>query len=102
MLPILVQHLPSDRERLVQRGPHGLAAEVTRTEYWELEPGRSTSIELYERIVDLCGLAALTRRRGPDLGAFLWTGNEADAELICLTGREKMQAVDHRVVTAHE
>ena len=30
------------------------------------------------------------------------TGYEADAELICVTRREKMQAVDHAVVTAHE
>ena len=29
-------------------------------------------------------------------------GDEADAELVRVTGREKMQAVDHRVVTAHE
>ena len=74
---------------------------ITRTEYRELEPGRATSIVLYERIVDLCGVASLTADEvGP--WSFLWTGNEADAELICLTGREKMQAVDHRVVTAHE
>ena len=33
---------------------------------------------------------------------WLWTGNDADAELICVTGREEMQAVDHMVVTAHE
>jgi hypothetical protein len=32
----------------------------------------------------------------------LWTGNEADAELICVTGHEEMQVVDHVVVTAHE
>ena len=32
----------------------------------------------------------------------LWAGDEADAELVHLTGRQKMQAVDHRVVTAHE
>ena len=30
------------------------------------------------------------------------TGYEADAELIYVTGREEMQAVDHAVVTAHE
>jgi hypothetical protein len=30
------------------------------------------------------------------------TGYEADAELIYVTGREKMQVVDHPVVTAHE
>jgi hypothetical protein len=30
------------------------------------------------------------------------TGYEADAELIYVTGREKMQVVDHAVVTAHE
>jgi hypothetical protein len=30
------------------------------------------------------------------------TGYEADAELIYVAGREKMQVVDHAVVTAHE
>jgi hypothetical protein len=30
------------------------------------------------------------------------TGYEADAELIYVTGREKMQVVDHPIVTAHE
>jgi hypothetical protein len=32
----------------------------------------------------------------------LWTGYEADAELICVTGREKVQAIDHAVVTTYE
>ena len=32
----------------------------------------------------------------------LWTGNETDAELIYVTGREKVQVVDHAVVTAYE
>ena len=35
-------------------------------------------------------------------GARLWTGDEADAELVRVTGREKVQVVDHRVVTTHE
>jgi hypothetical protein len=29
-------------------------------------------------------------------------GNEANAELVCVTGREKVEAVDHPVVTAYE
>ena len=32
----------------------------------------------------------------------LWRGNEANAELIRVTGREKVQVVDHAVVTTHE
>ena len=32
----------------------------------------------------------------------LGTGNEADAELIHVTGRKEMQVVDHGVVTTHE
>ena len=32
----------------------------------------------------------------------LWAGNETDAELIYVAGREEMQVVDHPIVTAHE
>jgi hypothetical protein len=49
-----------------------------------------------------------SRRAGPKTGPGplmtwrLWTGDDADAELIRVTGREKMQVIDHVVVTAHE
>lgn len=57
MLPILVQHLPRDRERMGLRevqmaGRLGL----TLAEYRALEAGEMhISFDLYERIVDLCG-----------------------------------------------
>lgn len=57
MLPIPVQHLPRDRERMGLRevqmaGRLGL----TLAEYRELEAGEMhITFDLYERIVDLCG-----------------------------------------------
>ena len=57
MLPILVQHLPRDRERMGLRevqmaGRLGL----TLAEYRALEAGEMhITNDLYERIVDLCG-----------------------------------------------
>ena len=57
MLPILVQHLPRDRERMGLRevqmaGRLGL----TLAEHRALEAGEMhISFDLYERIVDLCG-----------------------------------------------
>jgi predicted transcriptional regulator len=57
MLPILVQHLPRDRERMGLRevqmaGRLGL----TLREYRALEAGEMhISFDLYERIVELCG-----------------------------------------------
>lgn len=44
------------------------------------------------------------RKNRPDLTMAwrLWTGNETDAELIYVAGREKMQVVDHAVVTTYE
>jgi predicted transcriptional regulator len=60
MLPILVQHLSRDRERLgVSEGHMAWLLGITRPEYRELEAGRlNISYELYERIVDVCSLAA--------------------------------------------
>ena len=57
MLPILLQHLPRDRERMGLRevqmaGRLGL----TLAEYRALEAGEKyISSDLYERIVELCG-----------------------------------------------
>ena len=57
MLPIIVQHLPRDRERLGMRrvqmaGRLGL----TLTDYRALEAGElHITNDLYERIVELCG-----------------------------------------------
>ena len=57
MLPILVQHLPRDRERMGLRevqmaGRLGL----TLAEYRALEGGEMhITNDLYERIVELCG-----------------------------------------------
>ena len=57
MLPILVQHLPRDRERLgVSEGHMAWLLGITRREYRELEAGRlHISNDLYQRIVDVCG-----------------------------------------------
>jgi hypothetical protein len=57
MLPIIVQHLPRDRERLGLR-PVQMAGrlELTLAEYGPLEAGElHISNDLYERIVELCG-----------------------------------------------
>lgn len=57
MLPILVQHLPRDRERMGLRevqmaGRLGL----TLRQYRSLEAGElQISNDLFERVVDLCG-----------------------------------------------
>ena len=57
MLPILVQHLPRDRERLgVSEGHMAWLLGLSRREYRELEAGRLwISNDLYERIVEVCG-----------------------------------------------
>ena len=57
MLPILVQHLPRDRERLgVSEGHMAWLLGISRREYRELEAGRlNITNDLYERIVELCG-----------------------------------------------
>ena len=56
MLPILVQHLPRDRERLgVSEGHMAWLLGITRREYRELEAGRlHISNDLYLRNVDVC------------------------------------------------
>jgi hypothetical protein len=64
MLPIIVQYLPRDRERMGLRevemaGRLGL----TLAEYRALEAGElHITFDLYERIVELCGMAALVSR----------------------------------------
>ncbi len=57
MLPILVQHLPRDRERLgVSEGHMAWLLGITRPQYRELEAGRlHISNDLYLRIVDVFG-----------------------------------------------
>ena len=57
MLPILVQHLPRDRERLgVSEGHMAWLLGITRPQYRELEAGRlHISNDLFLRIVDVCG-----------------------------------------------
>jgi predicted transcriptional regulator len=57
MLPILVQHLPRDRERMgLSEGHMAWLLGITRPQYRELEAGRlHITNELYERIVELCG-----------------------------------------------
>ena len=57
MLPIIVQHLPRDRQRMglrpVQMAGH---LELTLSEYRALEAGElHITNDLYERIVELCG-----------------------------------------------
>jgi hypothetical protein len=57
MLPIIVQHLPRDRERMGLR-PAQMAGRLglTLAEYRALEAGElRTTNDLYERIVELCG-----------------------------------------------
>ena len=57
MLPIILQHLPRDRERMGFR-PVQMAGrlELTLAEYRALEAGElHISNDLYERIVELCG-----------------------------------------------
>ena len=57
MLPIVVQHLPRDRERLgVSEGHMAWLLGITRPQYRELEAGRlHISNDLFLRIVDVCG-----------------------------------------------
>ena len=57
MLPILVQHLPRDRERLdVSEGHMAWLLGISRPDYKELEAGRLfISNDLYERIIEVCG-----------------------------------------------
>ena len=58
MLPFLVQHLPRDRDRMGLREAQmaGLL-HLTLREYRELEAGGlHITNDLYERIVELCGL----------------------------------------------
>ena len=59
MLPILVQHLSRDRERLgVSEGHMAWLLGISRPQYRELEAGRlHISNDLYLRIVDVCGWA---------------------------------------------
>ena len=48
-------------------------------------------------------VTSLVRRDlDPTMLGRLRTGNEADAELIYVTGREKVQVIDHAVVTTYE
>ena len=57
MLPILVQHLPRDRDRMGLR-PVQMAGRLGLTlgEYRALDAGeRHITFDLYERIVELCG-----------------------------------------------
>jgi hypothetical protein len=57
MLPIIVQHLPRDRERMGLR-PVQMAGRLHLTlgEHRELEAGElNISNDLYERMVELCG-----------------------------------------------
>ena len=57
MLPIILQQLPRDRDRMGLR-PVQMAGrlELTLAEYRALEAGElHTTNDLYERIVDLCG-----------------------------------------------
>lgn len=57
MLPIIVQHLPRDRDRMGMR-PVQMAGrlELTLAEYRALEAGElHITNDLYERIVELCG-----------------------------------------------
>jgi hypothetical protein len=57
MLPILVQHLPRDRDRMGLR-PVQMAGrlKLTLAEYRALEAGElHITFDLYERIVNLCG-----------------------------------------------
>ena len=55
MLPILVQHLPRDRERLgVSEGHMAWLRGISRRKYRGLEAGRPhISYELYERLAEL-------------------------------------------------
>jgi plasmid maintenance system antidote protein VapI len=57
MLPILVQHLPRDRQRMgLSEGHMAWLLGITRRDYRELLAGRlSITNDLYERIVDVCG-----------------------------------------------
>ena len=57
MLPILVQHLPRDRDRMGLRQVQMAGRlRLTMTEYQALEAGElHIDYDLYERIVDLCG-----------------------------------------------
>lgn len=57
MLPIIVQHLPRDRDRMGMR-PVQMAGRLglTLAEYRALEAGElHITNDLYERIVELCG-----------------------------------------------
>jgi hypothetical protein len=57
MLPILVQHLPRDRERMGLREVEMAGRlQLTLREYRCLEAGEvHITFDLYERIVELCG-----------------------------------------------
>jgi hypothetical protein len=57
MLPILVQHLPPDRERMGLREVEMAGRlHLTLREYRSLEAGElHITFDLCERIVDLCG-----------------------------------------------
>ena len=57
MLPIIVQHLPRDRERLGLREVQMAGRlELTFRQYRALEAGElNITNDLYERIVELCG-----------------------------------------------
>lgn len=57
MLPIIVQHLPRDRERMGLRSVQMAGRlELTLAEYRALEAGElDITFDLHERIVDLCG-----------------------------------------------
>jgi hypothetical protein len=57
MLPIIVQHLPRDRDRMGLREIEmARRLPLTLRQYRELEAGElHITSDLYERIVDLCG-----------------------------------------------
>jgi predicted transcriptional regulator len=57
MLPILVQHLPRDRERMgLSEGHMAWLLGITRPQYRELEAGRlQIDNDLFERIIEVCG-----------------------------------------------
>ena len=73
MLPILIQHLPRDRERMGLR-PVQMAGRLglTLTEYRALEAGELyIDYDLYLRITDLCGWP----RDRPGKVELWWTSN---------------------------
>jgi hypothetical protein len=56
MLPIILQHLPRDRERLGMRAVQTAGRLVSRSPTTALESGvLHITSDLYERIVELCG-----------------------------------------------